>query len=364
MNKKTLIILFWDLGIGGIQKRIRDLALEISATRSEWTVYILLRNRNVEGFDSQLLKLKNIHVLYCPSSTSRIRIRGIFLVWLMIKYSTIRPDSFLVFLPLLSIASVIIRSCIFWVKSRLIVNEGVLLSTYLDLRGILWMRHVIRFAYNSSDAIVVPTRACKDDLVSMFAVQESKISVIPNWTLLSPMVSRKAKYDIIYAGRFDAEKNILSIPDCIATVVKKLPKISVLLMGSGPLLLDLLAQISVLKLSGIIQVKKFDENISLYLQQSKVLLLPSHNEGMPNVVLEAAACSVPSVVSNFLGSQEIVLHGVTGFIGKTNEDRAGYICELLRNENLRKRLGVDAKIRVMKLYSKKTQSSFLDKVIS
>ncbi len=292
-----------------------------------------------------------------------MRLRGAFLAWLLVKYAVIRPDSFLVFLPLLSVLSVVVKSCIFWVKSRLIINEGVVLSNYLSIRGMLWMRFVIQFVYNASDQIIVPTTACRDDLISTFRVIDSKILVIPNWTLLVSKKNVKSDYDIIYIGRFDTEKNVLSIPDCISAVMAYHPRISVLLLGSGPLLCDLRERISALGLSSVIEVQQFDVNIVNYLNRSKILYLPSHNEGMPNVVLEAASCSVPSVVSEFMGSREIVDHGITGFIGKTNAERVAYLNKLLSDETLRRRMGANARRHIYKFFSKKAQIRFIDALL-
>ena len=45
-----------------------------------------------------------------------------------------------------------------------------------------------------------------------------------------------------------------------------------------------------------------------------VLVLPSYREGMPNVVLEAAAMALPVVATDINGSNEVVVDGVTGLL--------------------------------------------------
>ena len=55
---------------------------------------------------------------------------------------------------------------------------------------------------------------------------------------------------------------------------------------------------------------------------SDTLALPSHREGFPNVVLEAAAAGVPAVTSDATGAVDSVVHGVTGLIVPTGDAAA------------------------------------------
>ena len=47
---------------------------------------------------------------------------------------------------------------------------------------------------------------------------------------------------------------------------------------------------------------------------AQALVFPSYREGFPNVVLEAGAFSLPSIVTDINGSREIITHGENGFI--------------------------------------------------
>lgn len=63
-------------------------------------------------------------------------------------------------------------------------------------------------------------------------------------------------------------------------------------------------------------------NVASYLKAARVLCLPSHNEGLPNVVVEALASGVPTVVTDVGGLAEIVQDGVNGYLVPTGDPKA------------------------------------------
>jgi phosphatidylinositol alpha-1,6-mannosyltransferase len=57
----------------------------------------------------------------------------------------------------------------------------------------------------------------------------------------------------------------------------------------------------------------FHADVAPYYRCADLLVLPSYKEGMPNVVLEAMACSLPCVAARASGSRELIVDGETGF---------------------------------------------------
>ena len=58
----------------------------------------------------------------------------------------------------------------------------------------------------------------------------------------------------------------------------------------------------------------FQKDVRPYFAISHALAFPSYREGFPNVVMQAGAMELPSIVSNINGCNEIIVEGVNGMI--------------------------------------------------
>ena len=81
-----------------------------------------------------------------------------------------------------------------------------------------------------------------------------------------------------------------------------------------------------------------------------ILCLPSYREGFGNVIIEAAACGIPSLCSNIYGLQDAIDKKKTGFFHKVgnSNDIQRKMLYILKNKKLTKRYGLFAKKRVLK----------------
>ena len=96
----------------------------------------------------------------------------------------------------------------------------------------------------------------------------------------------------------------------------------------------------------------FQSDIRPYLAMSDVFVFPSYREGFPNVVLQAAAMGLPSIVSNINGCNEIISDGDNGLIVKVKEV-AGLrkaMEKLINEDALRDKLASQARKSVEQKY--------------
>lgn len=76
------------------------------------------------------------------------------------------------------------------------------------------------------------------------------------------------------------------------------------------------------------------KDIRRWLAVADMLVLPSHREGFPNVVLEAGAMGVPAIVTDINGSREIIQNGYNGWViplGNDYPSRTQALYEAMRS---------------------------------
>lgn len=91
-------------------------------------------------------------------------------------------------------------------------------------------------------------------------------------------------------------------------------------------------------------------NMPMFYSAIDFLVLPSFREGLPTVVLEAAAMKVPTIASSCVGCVDAVVDGVTGVLVRTGDPAAlaDAMRQYLSNADLRKEHGQSARIRVLR----------------
>lgn len=360
---KKICILYWDLGLGGIQKRIKDLVRAMSVRYPAYEIHVLLRRKLLVGFDEQVINTPRAFVHYYPF-TGAIRPPLGFIFWIAWMYIYLSPQVILTFQALLSSVVVLCRYVFFWIHSRLVINEGAVTSNALKIDNISHLGLLVRIFYKFADTIIVPTIACRDDLILKYHISPKKLKLVPNWTMFPPQTPLKSLYDIIYIGRFSNEKNPMETIQLVRKLLHQYPALKVAMIGDGYLRAQLQAEVRQYGLLDTVRFFQSSNDIQKYIRHAKVLFVPSRNEGMPNVVLEAAISQVPSVVSDFPGAREVIQHGETGYIYATLEEAIERVTLLLRHGAVRKKMGKAAQKNIIKRYGQLTQRTYMKTVLA
>jgi glycosyltransferase involved in cell wall biosynthesis len=97
-------------------------------------------------------------------------------------------------------------------------------------------------------------------------------------------------------------------------VVRERPDAGFVVFGDGPLRDGLQRDIQRAGLTGRFVLAGFRPDIDELLPHLDLFALPSFTEGLPNVILEAFAASVPVVATAVGGNPEVIEEGVNGHL--------------------------------------------------
>lgn len=147
---------------------------------------------------------------------------------------------------------------------------------------------------------------------------------------------------ILFVGRVVEDKGIGELLDAFDQVVASDPDVHLVVVGPleperAPLPPALFA-----RLTGTSRVHYTGRQDPVpFFRASDLFCLPSYREGFPTVVLEAAACGVPTVASEIIGNVDAVVNGSTGVLVPVKSSRhlADALRRLLHDPNFRRKLG-------------------------
>ena len=326
IKDRRLIIIFWNLGVGGVQTRMVDVVKKVIADGGKVLVLLEERQKNeIKLFESSMLEIRVYHEMVDVCSP-RVnwpfrRVRAVwgwlrhysivgnkFLWWLIAEIWKFKPDTVLAVANRFSAFAVVVRVAfrLLGRNFRLVINECVVTSKYLDQYENWTWKKIVSWTYPRADKIIVATEAVKSDLVSNFGVRPALVEVVRSW-MPSMVINQKEikKYDGIYVGRLSPEKGIEDLVLLAKEIKKKQKQYKLVMVGEGVMenwLKDKIKEFGLGNIIDYLGYKSRKEVLEL-IEASRWLLLPSRNEGMP------------MVVKPFLGVEEVVGEE-TGLISK------------------------------------------------
>jgi glycosyltransferase involved in cell wall biosynthesis len=99
----------------------------------------------------------------------------------------------------------------------------------------------------------------------------------------------------------------------------------------------------------------FQPDVRLYFAISNALVFPSYREGFPNVVMQAGAMGLPSIVTDINGCNEIIEDGKNGLIIPPKDTKAlqEKMLRLMEDEQLYKHLASNSREMITSRYEQK-----------
>jgi len=167
-----------------------------------------------------------------------------------------------------------------------------------------------------------------------------------------------AQEDIVFVfvGRLVKEKGIEELVRALNGLRFSTPKCSLLLIGPFEQDLDPISEeiIQEIESNPKIITTGYELDVRPYFAIADILTFPSYREGFPNVVLQAGAMSLPAIVSDINGCNEIIQDGENGIIIPVKSEEALKVAmkKLVVDVDLRKRLTSKARHIIREKYER------------
>lgn len=130
---------------------------------------------------------------------------------------------------------------------------------------------------------------------------------------LTTLVGRPIARPVITTiGRLSAEKGHADLIDALSILAARGARVTAVLVGDGPERAALQEQARTLGLEAQVHFPGYHVETARILEDTDLMVLPSHTEGLPNVALEAHAMEVPVLATRVGGTPEVVIDRETG----------------------------------------------------
>lgn len=191
--------------------------------------------------------------------------------------------------------------------------------------------HLDNYCLKQYDEVVAVSPKLYDHCKNKLKIDAQKLTYIPNAIRPEEYQPQKtnaqaraelgidtAKTIIGVVGRLSIEKGVDRAIDAMA----KLPNCELHIIGDGPEQNKLKEQAQNLNVADRIKFWGWQENAISFYQAMDMLLLPSHTEGLPNVVLEAMVMQTPVASTDVGGVRDLLGDGSCGMILPTQQPTA------------------------------------------
>jgi glycosyltransferase involved in cell wall biosynthesis len=227
--------------------------------------------------------------------------------------------------------------------------------------------YLYRFTDGLCDFTSHVSRAGKDKFVRIKAVPENKIEYIPNGidlsisrfeseqlALLKSELRINKEFIFLAVGSLTKQKDYPNLLKAFAAVNNNYKNTILLIAGDGPLKREIEAFVDKILPKKSVLLLGIREDIMALMNMADVFVLSSAWEGLPIVLLEAAASGLPLIATNVGGNSEIVRDRKTGILvdsGNSEQLSSAMIEMIEMKEDMRRRLGIEARELVKARYS-------------
>ncbi len=220
-----------------------------------------------------------------------------------------------------------------------------------SLETLTW--NYMKWFYAQLDLFYVNSAQYRDCWIER-GIPAEKIKILPRGldnTLFNPVRrdekvrrefgARNGEVVLLYVGRVSKEKDLAVLAAAYHKLRERQAHVRLVLVGDGPYLKELRESLPDAVFTGYLT----GLDLAKAFASADVFVFPSTTDTFGNVVLEALASGLPTVVSDQGGPRELIQHGVNGFITRSLDvnDFTSATERLIDDAALREKMRVNAR---------------------
>jgi glycosyltransferase involved in cell wall biosynthesis len=161
----------------------------------------------------------------------------------------------------------------------------------------------------------------------------------------------KGKIVILTMARLVKQKNLPLLIRSFGLMSAKSPQAVLVVVGCGPEKNKLVILVEKLKLQDKVIFIDWTDNVYSYYELADIYALSSNYEGWGMVIVEAASCDLPIVMTDVGCANEVVKNNVNGLIVPIGDQEklTAALYRLAADKELREKLGANAKEAILAL---------------
>ena len=173
---------------------------------------------------------------------------------------------------------------------------------------------IVRYILRRCDQVTVLSQALKRATAEI-GISSDDICIVPNGVDIKnfvPLNQNCRENIILYVGSLIDRKGVNYLIDAFCNVRTQLPDYRLMIIGDGPAAKALKDQSTRLGIADLVDFYGFmpQDDIKFWMQRARLFVLPSVEEGLGVVLLEALACGTPIVASSVGGIVDVVTEDV------------------------------------------------------
>ncbi|MHB8089973.1 MAG: glycosyltransferase family 4 protein [Anaerolineaceae bacterium] len=225
--------------------------------------------------------------------------------------------------------------------------------------------------------ILVDSCSQRDFLIKENVVSESKSHIIANGSVCGVDTQRFApnyevrkslrkmflidEFDVVFLflGRLAFDKGLLDLTQAFVKVSGIHKNVQLIIVGPDE---DNMKQRILVRCESCSDKVHFDaytDKPETFMAAADVFCLPSYREGFGMTIIEAGSVGIPSIGTRIYGITDAIEEGATGFLYTPRDvnELTEKMLRMIEEPDMRKEMGIRARERVIRLYSKEIVTS-------